>query len=108
MIDFIPHETEYFTYEELPEDLNRKLHNKEEIEFDYKILEWLSRPACKGTNRYWQKYILRGINSYFKQTWSKDEMMDIYTYIGNHVNRTKCIEFFKSGFNFKILRKDRS
>jgi len=75
------------------------------LELDCKILEYLSRPSCKGLSDYWQRYFRRGVNSWFKINWTKAEMMEIYTYLGNGVNRKKCIDFIKSDFDLKILKK---
>lgn len=75
------------------------------LEFDCKILEYLTRPSCKGVSKYWQNYFRRGVNSYFKKNWSKDDLMEIYTYIGNGVDRKKCIKFIKSGFDFIVLSR---
>jgi hypothetical protein len=75
------------------------------LEFDCKILEYCSRSACKGVSDYWQRYMRRGINSYFNINWSKDDMMKIYTYLGNGVNRDLCRLFIIGGFNLNILKE---
>lgn len=74
-----------------------------QLDFDCKILEWCSRSCCKGLSDYWQKYMRRGVNSYFRKTWSREDYDIIYTHIGNAVNRTLTIEFILSGFNFDKL-----
>jgi hypothetical protein len=73
------------------------------LDFNCKILEWCSRSCCKGLSDYWQKYMRRGINSYFKQTWSKNDYDIIYTRLGNGVNRKLCVDFIMSGFDLKVL-----
>lgn len=83
--------------------LTENVTNK--LEFDCKMIEWLSRPAHKGMSIYWQSYILRGLNSYFKRTWSKEDMSQIYTKLGNSVNRALCIRFIESGFDMSILNE---
>lgn len=75
-----------------------------EAEFNCKILEWCSRSCCKGLSEYWQRYFRRGVNGYFRQTWSKDDYDLIYTRLGNGVNRPLCVEFIESGFNLELLR----
>jgi hypothetical protein len=78
-----------------------------DLEFDCKILEFVSRVSCKHHIKYWRSYFRRGMNSYFKINWSEEEMMKIYTYLGNGVNRTLCIEFIKSNYDLDILRKQK-
>jgi hypothetical protein len=73
-------------------------------DFDCKIIAYMSRPAHKGTPIYWQNYILRGLNSYFKQTWSKEDMSLIYTKLGNDVNRKLCMKFISSGFDLVFIK----
>jgi len=73
-------------------------------EFDCKMLEWLSRPSCKGLTPYWIKFMRRGLNGYFCKNWSQDDMREIYTRLGNGVNRTLCSKFINSGFDINILK----
>jgi hypothetical protein len=75
------------------------------LDFDCKMLEYISRPSCKGVSLYWQRYFSRGLNSYFRKSWTKEEIREIYTYIGGGVNRKKTIQFIKSGFDVKVLHK---
>jgi hypothetical protein len=81
-----------------------RLDNVEsDLQFDCKLLEYLSRPACKGIPDKDQKFILEKLNKYFEQKWTKEDMEKIYTYLGNGVNRKKTMDFIISNFNFKIL-----
>jgi hypothetical protein len=75
------------------------------IEFDCKMIEWLSRPAHKGLSDYWQAYVRRGLNSYFRQTWSKEDLDLIYTKLGNNVNRKLCWSFVNNNFDMSILKE---
>lgn len=45
-----------------------------------------------------------GINSFLDTDFSEDEMMEIYTYLGNACNHRKTIKFIKSGYDFKVLK----
>lgn len=72
-------------------------------ELDCKVLEWLSRPSCKGVSPYWQRFMLRGVNSYFGKTWSHEDMNKIYTMLGNNVNRELCMKFIDSKFDLSVL-----
>lgn len=93
---------QYFSLKdcELPEDV------------DCKVLEWLSRAACKGQpycqewrNLKYRKRILDGINDYMDTSFTENEMMKIYTYLGNSCNHQKTIAFVKSGYDMKLLHE---
>lgn len=80
-------------------------------EIDYKVLEWLSRAACKGQpysqewrNRKYRKTMLDGINNYMDTNFTEDEMMEIYTYLGNACNHKKTIRFIESGYDMDVLK----
>lgn len=68
-----------------------------------KILEWLSREAAKSVNRESQKYHLSGINAFLGTNFTQDEMMKIYTYLGNCCNHQKTIRFIDSGYDLAVL-----
>lgn len=79
---------------------------------EYKVLEWLSRSACKGQpysqewrNRKYRKCMLDGINDFMDTNFTEDEMMEIYTYLGNACNHQKTIAFVKSGYDMKVLHE---
>lgn len=79
-------------------------------DIDYKVLEWLSRAACKGQpysqewrNRKYRKRMLNGINTYMDTNFSENEMMEIYTYLGNACNHRKTIKFVESGYDMTVL-----
>lgn len=71
-----------------------------------KILEWLSREAAKSISSKSQKYHLDGINAFLGTNFTKDDMMQIYTYLGNACNHRKTILFMLSGFNLDVLTED--
>lgn len=72
--------------------------------FDRRMIESLSRPAYKHWTPYWQRWFLRGINSYFSRNWSREEMGRIYTHLGNGVNSSLCDRFIASGFDMELLK----
>lgn len=79
-------------------------------DIDCKVLEWLSRSACKGQpysqewrNRKYRKTMLDGINSYMDTNFTEDEMMEIYTYLGNACNHARTVKFVESGFKMEAL-----
>ena len=71
-----------------------------------KILEWLSREAAKSVSRESQKYHLEGINTFLGTNFSQEDMMQIYTYLGNACNHRKTILFMLSGFNLDVLTEE--
>lgn len=73
-------------------------------DLECKLLEWVSRSACKGLSKYWQAYMLRGLRSYFGVAWSKEDMMLIYTKLGNGVNGDLCRKFIAGNYNLMLLR----
>lgn len=68
-----------------------------------KILEWLSREAAKSVYDKSQKYHLNGINAFLGTNFSKDDMMQIYTYLGNRCNHKKTLRFIESGYDLSVL-----
>lgn len=108
MDEFIAHEkgNQFFILSdcEYPEDVTCK------------VLEWFSRGASKGSpyssewrNRKYRKFMLDGINNFLDTNFSKEEMEEIYTYIGGACNHDKTLKFIESGFDMKVLKEgDRS
>lgn len=74
-----------------------------ERELTAKILEWLSREAAKSIYPWSQAYHLNGINSFLGTDFTREEMNEIYTYLGNAVNHEKTLRFIDSGFDLSVL-----
>lgn len=79
-------------------------------DIDCKILEWLSRSASKGSpymqewrNQKYRNRMLDGINAYMSTGFSRDEMLEIYTYLGNACDHEKTIRFIQSDYDFSVL-----
>lgn len=78
-----------------------------------KVLEWFSRACFKtsiGRSRKiddeFHKYMRDCVNEYFGiefGLWGEREFEDIYTYLGNSINRKKTIKFIESNFDFSVL-----
>lgn len=68
-----------------------------------KILEWLSREACKSISLESQRYHLNGINIFLGTNFTKAEMYEIYTHLGNAVNHDKTLRFIDSGYSLSVL-----
>ncbi len=47
--------------------------------------------------------MLDGINDYMDIHFTEDEMMEIYTYLGNACHHQRTIEFIKSGYDMMVL-----
>ena len=71
-----------------------------------KILEWLSREAAKSVHNESQKYHLDGINAFLGTNFTQDEMMEIYTYLGNSCNHKRTLLFIDSGYDLSVLTKE--
>lgn len=71
-----------------------------------KILEWLSREAAKSVSKQSQKYHLDGINMFLGTSFSQDDMMQIYTYLGNCCNHKRTLRFIESGYDLATLTEE--
>lgn len=79
------------------------------LDVQCKVLEYFSRDAYKTrfyggrTDMLIHKYVRYGINAYFQTDFSEEQIEQIYTYLGNGVNRKLCVEFIESGFDLSVL-----
>jgi hypothetical protein len=96
-------------FELIVEPRNNIYFRLEDVEDEFilkcKVLAWLSRPSCKGVSNYWQKRIRAIVNDLLGTNFTEDEMMEIYTYLGNDCNREKTEKFIKSNYDFSVLPK---
>ncbi|MCM3294244.1 hypothetical protein M3661_29595 [Paenibacillus sp. MER 180] len=76
---------------------------KTEMDLKAKVIAWLSRPSCKGVSPYFQKRIRGILNDFLGTNFSVDQMMVIYTYLGNGCNGSLCVQFIESGYDMSIL-----
>ena len=90
----------------------RLIDCKDEFDIKCKVLEWLSRAACKsepyGTkkkNDELHNFMLNGINKYLGTEFTQEDMYEIYTYLGNRCNHLKTREFVKSHYDMSIFMK---
>ncbi|MED3792467.1 hypothetical protein P4571_08420 [Niallia alba] len=93
----VPKDNIYFRLEDIKTDMDLKC----------KVIAWLSRPSCKGVSKYWQKRVRDIFNRFLGTNFNKDEMMEIYTYLGNDVNRTLCVRFIESNYDISLLQRKR-
>lgn len=83
------------------------------LEVRCKILEQLSRGACKGQpygkgyrNNQHHRFMLEGINRALGTDFSKEDMLLIYDRLGNGVNRPLAVEFVESGYDLQLLERE--
>lgn len=83
------------------------------LEVRCKILEYLSRAACKSQpytqaarNNQLHNFMREGINRALGTDFTKDDMRLIYQRLGNGVNRPLAEEFVNSGYDMKLLEPE--
>lgn len=83
---------------------------EDELQVKCKVLEWLSRSACKSmpfatdrANRKLWSFVRTGINEFLGTQFTEQDMHSIYTYLGNGVNHEKTIRFIVSGFDMNVF-----
>lgn len=79
-------------------------------DIECKVLEWLSRAASKGIpysqewrNRKFREFMRNGINAFLDTSFSEEEILIIYTKLGNCINHKKTINFIESDYDFSKL-----
>lgn len=81
-----------------------------ELDIKCKVLEWFSRAAFKTEpfdsqfkNEEHQDNIRRYINKFLGTNFSREEMEEIYTRLGNAVHHDLTIKFVKSNYDLELL-----
>ena len=101
--EFIAHEkaNEYFILKNC----------KSELDVKCKVLEWFSRGAyktepyrTKKKNDEFHEFMLDGINEFLGTEFTEDDMVLIYTYLGNAVNHELTIKFIVNEYKLDILK----
>ena len=77
-----------------------------ELDFKCKMIAWLSRPAHKGLTIYWQKKVRSGFNQFMDTTFDASDFSLMYTKLGNDVNRSLCVKFIESGYDWEVLGEE--
>lgn len=77
-----------------------------------KLLEWLSREASKSEhfNQAWRNelvhsYHLLGINTFCGTNFSRADILNIYTHLGNCCNHQRTLAFIRSGYDMSVLTR---
>lgn len=83
---------------------------KSDLILKCKLIEFGSRGACKTEpykvrhlNLTFQKRHRDNLNKILETNFSEEDMKQIYTRLGNGVNRQLTIEFIESGFEMEVL-----
>lgn len=74
-----------------------------ELDFQCKLLAWVSRPISKSLNKYWWPRVLKSFNEFLGTSFTRDEMLLIYDRLGNDVNRALSIKFIESNYDLELL-----
>lgn len=84
-----------------------RMDNVETVEeLKCKVLEYLSRPSCKGVRSSEQKLFRGRVNSFLETSFGEEDMVTIYTCLGNSCDRERTIAFIRGGFDLAILSGD--
>lgn len=102
---------EYDSQYDAPKKYTKLVTNETNNSFRYeseellpcKVLEWLSRAAHKEGGEESRKWFLDGINKFLGTNFDSDDIGEVYTYLGNNVNRELCLKFIESGYNVSML-----
>jgi hypothetical protein len=75
-----------------------------------KVLEWFSRDASKATpyrsrekNKRYNEMIRERVNAFLGTNFTTEEMLQIYTKLGNAVNRELTVKFIINNYHMSIL-----
>ena len=86
---------------------------KDELDVKVKVIEWLSREACKSMhysieskNKEVHKYHLDGINKLLETEFTEKNMNDIYYMFGNAIRHEDCKYFVSQGCNMQMVYED--
>lgn len=106
---YINSEGEFIAHEKTNQYFILKSYNTV-LDIKCKVLEWLSRAACKeifcnGNKVSINKFMLDGINRFLETKFTVEDMEQIYTYIGNACNHQKTVSFVESGYNMAVLEE---
>lgn len=72
-------------------------------DLENKVISWLSRPSYKGMPKKIAEHCLSGLNKFLGTSFSKDEIMKVYTAFGNDANSLWRMKFVNSRFDMKVI-----
>lgn len=76
-----------------------------ETDFKCKLFSWLSRPISKGLSKYWSEKVLYSLNELLNTNFSKAEMRQIYSCLGENSNKDLCVDFVESNYDLSLLKE---
>ena len=82
------------------------------LDVERKVLEWFSRDASKSTpyrsrerNKRSQSMIRERVNDFLETEFTDEEMLTIYTRLGNAINHELTVKFIISDYDMKVLEE---
>lgn len=80
------------------------------LDVECKVLEWFSRDASKSMpyrsrekNKRYQAMIRGRVNNFLETEFTAEEMLKIYTELGNAINHELTVKFIMSDYDMKVL-----
>ena len=74
-----------------------------EFQLKCKVINWCSRSDHKGGTKKSQDFILKGINEFLGTRFTKEDMDNIYTPLGNACNNYLTERFIVSNYDMSLL-----
>jgi len=74
-----------------------------ELEFNCKMVEWVSRHCFAGSSKYWRNKIRKMLNGYLRVSFSQDEWERIYASLGLKACRNSTIAFVQNDYDINML-----
>lgn len=106
---FINHNGEFIAHKETNEYCNLTVC-KSELDVKCKVIECFSRGASKtasfyqeSKNQKFNKFMRDGVNTFLSTSFTEEEMLTIYTRLGNCCNHSLTVEFVNSGYDMSLL-----
>lgn len=72
-------------------------------DLDNKVISWLSRPSYKDIPKKISEHCLSGVNKFLGTSFSKDDIMKVYTAFGNDANSFYRRKFVNHRFDMKVI-----
>ena len=87
---------------------------KSSLDVKCKVLEWFSRDASKETpyrsrekNKRYQAMVRERVNAFLGTAFTAEDMLQVYTKLGNAVNHELTVNFIVSGYDMRLINGDK-
>ncbi len=84
------------------------------LDVECKVLEWFSRDASKSMpyrsrerNKRYQAMIRERINAFLGTDFTAEEMLEIYSSLGNAINHELTVKFIMSDYDMRLINGDK-